>query len=139
MTSDKVKNAIIAVIAADITTLEVVDAQRFTETELACIAVGITKSEKFNASLAKVESIEIEIKLRAHAGDADEMSRDEVETLTDTLQSILQGSSFVADVNAEMDGVCVDYFQCGGGFPSWDENTLECTFECECYAQRATG
>lgn len=137
MTSDKVKNAIIAVIAADITTVEVVDAQRFAESELACIAVAITQANKHSLALANVESLMIEIKMRAHAGD--DLTRAQVETLTDDVEAVLRGASFVADVNAEMDGVCVDYFQCGGGVPTWDENTLECTFECECYAQRATG
>ena len=137
MTSDKVKNAIIEVITDEILGITIVDAQQFDGSELNCIPVATGDSRNHSLALKKGESLIFQVKFRAHAGD--DLTRAEIEAITDDIQDVLQGDTFVADVNAEMDGVCVDYFQCGGGVPTWDEKTLECTFECECYAQRATG
>ncbi len=135
MTSDKLKTAIINYLSGELS-LPVVDGESFTEIELPLVAVKITASQKFGLALSPVEQITVEVVYRAHSGDDD---RDAALQFAETVSAALSNpSTLKTAINAVMeDGVIVDYLQFSNGAPSWDESTLECIFEGECYAQRA--
>ena len=136
MTSDYIKNALIAYLSGQVN-IPVVDSESTDESELPCVAVKITQSQRMSLALSKVESIGIEVTYREHQGDDD---REGMEDYSSVINAILiEPGAIKTAINAAIeDGVVVDFLQFSGGSPSWDEATFQCTFEGECYAQRGT-
>jgi hypothetical protein len=70
----------------------------------------------------------VEIKLRAHSGDA--LTVDEINDITNDLETLL-ATGFATLINAELDGILIDYFAQNGGVPQWEGDSLECAFDCD--------
>lgn len=138
MISDKIRKALIQYLQDELSIdIPVVDGEAFDEIALPCVVVKIQSSEKLNPALYMVDRIEISVSTRSHLGDG---TRDAVEELTDEIQDLLNNpNTLKTAINAVIaDGVCVDFIQFTGGVPDWDEQTLICEFQGECYAQKGT-
>jgi hypothetical protein len=127
MTTQEIKQAIIGIINSEITDIPTVDAEQLSEVELPFIGVTMT-TERISNALPKAYRGTVEIKLRAHSGDA--LTVDEINDITNDLETLL-ASGFAASINAELDGIHIDYFAQNGGVPQWEGDSLECAFDCD--------
>jgi hypothetical protein len=127
MTTQEIKQAIIGIINSEITDIPTVDAEQLSEVELPFIGVTMT-TERISNALPKAYRGTVEIKLRAHSGDA--LTVDEINDITNDLETLL-ASGFAALINAELDGIHIDYFAQNGGVPQWEGDSLECAFDCD--------
>ena len=133
MTTQNIKQAIVSIIGANLTDINVVDAEQFTEVELPFIGVTMT-AERFSNALPKAFRGTVEIKLRAHSGDS--LTVDQINDLTNDLESLLL-NNFAQLINAQLSGAYVDYFATNGGVPQWESDSLECSFDCDVVFQTA--
>ena len=127
MTNQQIKQAIIDIISLEITDIPTVDAEQFSEVELPFIGVTMT-SERISNSLPKAYRGTVEIKLRAHSGDT--LTVDQINDITNDLETLL-ANGFATLINAELDGILIDYFAQNGGIPQWESDSLECSFDCD--------
>jgi hypothetical protein len=127
MTTQEIKSAIISLIGARITLIPCVDAEQFAAVDLPFIGVTMT-SERISNTLAKAFRGTVEIKLRAHSGD--DLTVDAINDLTNNLETIL-GADFASLINAQLDGIHIDYFAPNGGIPQWEGDSLDCSFDCD--------
>jgi hypothetical protein len=127
MTTQEIKQAIIGIINSEITDIPTVDAEQLSEVELPFIGVTMT-TERISNALPKAYRGTVEIKLRAHSGDA--LTVDEINDITNDLETLL-ASGFAALINAELDVIHIDYFAQNGGVPQWEGDSLECAFDCD--------
>lgn len=127
MTTQTIKTAIVNILNSQITAIPTVDAQQFSEIELPFIGVTMT-SERISFTLTKAYRGTVEIKLRAHSGDT--LTVDQINDITNELETIL-ASNFKTLMNAELNGIFIDYFANNGGIPQWENDSLECSFDCD--------
>lgn len=127
MTTQQIKQAIIDIISAEITDIPTVDAEQFSEVELPFIGVTMS-TERISNALPKAYRGTVEIKLRAHSGDT--LTVDQINDITNDLETLL-ATGFAALINAELDGIYIDYFAQNGGVPQWESDSLECAFDCD--------
>jgi hypothetical protein len=127
MTTQTIKTAIVNILNSQITAIPSVDAQQFEEIELPFIGVTMT-SERISFTLTKAYRGTVEIKLRAHSGDT--LTVDQINDITNDLETIL-ASNFITLMNAELNGIVIDYFANNGGIPQWENDSLECSFDCD--------
>jgi len=127
MTTQDIKTAIVSLIGAEIPLIPTVDAEQFSAVDLPFIGVTMT-SERISHTLAKAYRGTVEIKLRAHSGD--DLSVTALNEITNDLEGYLN-ADFVTVLNAELDGIHVDYFAPNGGIPQWESDSLECSFDCD--------
>jgi hypothetical protein len=127
MTTQQIKEAIIAIIGANITDIPTVDAEQFAEVELPFIGVTMT-TERISNALPKAYRGTVEIKLRAHSGDT--LTVDQINDITNDLETLL-ATGFATEINDELDGIFIDYFAKNGGVPQWESDSLECSFDCD--------
>jgi hypothetical protein len=127
MTTQQIKEAIIAIIGANITDIPTVDAEQFAEVELPFIGVTMT-TERISNALPKAYRGTVEIKLRAHSGDT--LTVDQINDITNDLETLL-ATGFATEINDELDGIFIDYFAQNGGVPQWENDSLECSFDCD--------
>jgi len=127
MTTQDIKEAIVGILNTEITDIPTVDAEQLSEVELPFIGVTMT-SERISNALAKAYRGTVEIKLRAHSGD--DLTVDAINDITNDLETLL-ASGFATLINAELDGIHIDYFATNGGVPQWESDTLECAFDCD--------
>jgi len=127
MTTQQIKSAIVSIIGGEITTIPTVDAEQLSEVELPFIGVTMT-TERISNALPKAYRGTVEIKLRAHSGD--DLTVDAINDITNDLETLL-ASGFAALINAELDGIHIDYFATNGGVPQWESDSLECAFDCD--------
>jgi hypothetical protein len=127
MTTQTIKTAIVNIFNSQITAIPTVDAQQFSEIDLPFIGVTMT-SERISFGLTKAYRGTVEIKLRAHSGDT--LTVDQINDITNDLETIL-ASNFITLMNAELNGIVIDYFANNGGIPQWENDSLECSFDCD--------
>jgi hypothetical protein len=127
MTTQTIKTAIVNILNSQITAIPTVDAQQFSEIELPFIGVTMT-SERISNALPKAYRGTVEIKLRAHSGDT--LTVDQINDITNELETILAGN-FIILMNAELNGIVIEYFANNGGIPQWENDSLECSFDCD--------
>jgi hypothetical protein len=127
MTTQTIKTAIVNILNSQITAIPTVDAQQFSEIELPFIGVTMT-SERISFTLTKAYRGTVEIKLRAHSGDT--LTVDQINDITNELETIL-AANFKTLMNAELNGIVIDYFANNGGIPQWENDSLECSFDCD--------
>jgi hypothetical protein len=127
MTTQTIKTAIVNILNSQITAIPTVDAQQFSEIELPFIGVTMT-SERISFGLTKAYRGTVEIKLRAHSGDT--LTVDQINDITNDLETIL-ASNFITLMNAELNAIVIDYFANNGGIPQWENDSLECSFDCD--------
>jgi hypothetical protein len=127
MTTQEIKESVVAIINAADIGISAVDAEQFAEVELPSIGVTMT-TERISNALPKAYRGVITINLRAHSGDA--LTVEEINAITNELESLL-ASDFAASMNAELDGIHIDYFAQNGGIPRWEGDALECAFDCD--------
>lgn len=127
MTTQTIKTAIVNILNSQITAIPTVDAQQFSEIDLPFIGVTMT-SERISFGLTKAYRGTVEIKLRAHSGDT--LTVDQINDITNDLETIL-ASNFITLMNAELNGIVIDYFANNGGIPQWESDSLECSFDCD--------
>ena len=127
MTTQTIKTAIVNILNSQITAIPTVDAQQFSEIELPFIGVTMT-SERISFTLTKAYRGTVEIKLRAHSGDT--LTIDQINDITNELETIL-AANFKTLMNAELNGIFIDYFANNGGIPQWENDSLECSFDCD--------
>jgi hypothetical protein len=127
MTTQTIKTAIVNILNSQISAIPTVDAQQFEEIELPFIGVTMT-SERISFTLTKAYRGTVEIKLRAHSGDT--LTVDQINDITNELETIL-ASNFKTLMNAELNGIFIDYFANNGGIPQWENDSLECSFDCD--------
>jgi len=127
MTTQTIKTAIVNILNSQITAIPTVDAQQFEEIELPFIGVTMT-SERISFTLTKAYRGTVEIKLRAHSGDT--LTVDQINDITNELETIL-ATNFKTLMNAELNGILIDYFANNGGIPQWENDSLECSFDCD--------
>jgi hypothetical protein len=134
MTSDKVKSAIISYLGGNLS-IPVVDAESMNEIELPCVAVKISEVSRFSLALSAVESITLQIVYREHEGDT---SRSSIETQSDAISALLVDPETLKHAlnTVIANGAHIDMIHFSGGSPAWDEATLECSWDGDCYAQR---
>jgi hypothetical protein len=102
----------------------VYDGTQRAEFDLPCLAVEITSSQKHSDALHWIKRAGIEITLRSHPGDDDDIKawQKQIETLLecpDTMQDLLN------------EGIRVDYWQYEGAEASFDDVIHETKFSCE--------
>jgi len=127
MTTQTIKTAIVNILNLQITAIPTVDAQQFEEIELPFIGVTMS-SERISFTLTKAYRGTVEIKLRAHSGDT--LTVDQINDITNELETIL-AANFKTLMNAELNGIFIDYFANNGGIPQWENDSLECSFDCD--------
>jgi hypothetical protein len=127
MTTQTIKTAIVNILNSQITAIPTVDAQQFSEIDLPFIGVTMT-SERISFGLTKAYRGTVEIKLRAHSGDT--LTVDQINDITNDLETIL-AANFITFMNAELNGIVIDYFANNGGIPQWENDSLECSFDCD--------
>jgi hypothetical protein len=127
MTTQTIKTAIVNILNSQITAIPTVDAQQFSEIDLPFIGVTMT-SERISFGLTKAYRGTVEIKLRAHSGDT--LTVDQINDITNDLETIL-AANFITLMNAELNGIVIDYFANNGGIPQWENDSLECSFDCD--------
>jgi len=127
MTTQQIKEAIVSIIGANITDIPTVDAEQFAEVELPFIGVTMT-TERISNALPKAYRGTVEIKLRAHSGDT--LTVDQINDITNDLETLL-ATGFATEINDELDGIFIDYFAQNGGVPQWENDSLECSFDCD--------
>jgi hypothetical protein len=127
MTTQTIKTAIVNILNSQITAIPSVDAQQFSEIDLPFIGVTMT-SERISFGLTKAYRGTVEIKLRAHSGDT--LTVDQINDITNDLETIL-AANFITLMNAELNGIVIDYFANNGGIPQWENDSLECSFDCD--------
>ena len=127
MTTQTIKTAIVNIFNSQITAIPTVDAQQFSEIELPFIGVTMS-SERISNALPKSYRGTVEIKLRAHSGDT--LTVDQINDITNDLETIL-AANFITLMNAELNGIVIDYFANNGGIPQWENDSLECSFDCD--------
>jgi hypothetical protein len=127
MTTQTIKTAIVNILNSQITAIPTVDAQQFSEIDLPFIGVTMT-SERISFGLTKAYRGTVEIKLRAHSGDT--LTVDQINDITNDLETIL-ASNFITLMNAELNAIVIDYFANNGGIPQWENDSLECSFDCD--------
>lgn len=127
MTTQTIKTAIVNILNSQISAITTVDAEQFTEIELPFIGVTMT-SERISFGLTKAYRGTVEIKLRAHSGDT--LTVDQINDITNELETIL-ANNFKGSMNTELNGIWIDYFANNGGIPQWENDSLECSFDCD--------
>lgn len=127
MTTQTIITGIVSILNARITAIPAVDAHQFSEIELPFIGVTMS-SERISFGVMKAYRGTVEIKLRAHSGDT--LTVDQINDITNELETIL-ASDFKNAINAELNGIYIDYFANNGGIPQWENDSLECSFDCD--------
>ena len=127
MTTQTIKTAIVNILNSQISAIPTVDAEQFAEIELPFIGVTIS-SERISFTLTKAYRGTVGIKLRAHSGDT--LTVDQINDITNELETIL-ANNFKGLMNTELNGIWIDYFANNGGIPQWENDSLECSFDCD--------
>ena len=127
MTTQTIITGIVSILNARISGIPAVDAQQFSEIELPFIGVTMN-SERISFGLTKAYRGTVEIKLRAHSGDT--LTVDQINDITNELETIL-AADFKNAINTELNGIYIDYFANNGGIPQWENDSLECSFDCD--------
>ena len=112
--------------------IAVVDARTRAEIALPTLAVGVTASKAFNESLHMVDRLEVEIILRAHAGEDDDATD---ESWCDQIESKLNDISVIlAALN--VGALKVYDWTYNGSTQEWSDSVLETRFEAEAICAR---
>jgi len=133
MTTQKLINNLVTYLTANKPdeSVSVVNATQRAEIELPTLAVSIESAEPHSVALVNVLRCQVQVTLRAHAGDED---GNDPESWQDQIETILNDPSFIkANCNDE---IRIDFWNYGGAESTWDEVTLECKFSAECLVTR---
>lgn len=137
MTTDKLTNALVAILeagkpSADIT---VADARTLDGIELPTIAVDIAEPERHSLAIPGVMKCPVSIVLRAHSGD--DATRANLTTWADAIERLINNPSDIRDgiTNSGL-GIQCDFFKLDGGATRWEETTFEASFSAEAWVVR---
>jgi hypothetical protein len=128
MKTQLLKERIVDILNAEITEIESYDAEQFGFVELPNISVKMQSCDRMTKAMTKAFTSQVEITLRAHSGDS--LSVDQINGVTNEIEALLS-DNFKDQINAGINNLCVDYFAHNGGIPEWEDNTLQCRFDCE--------
>lgn len=139
MTTDKLTNALIAIIDAikPDASITVVDARGLDDIDLPTIAVDVGDPERHSLAIPGVMKCSVEITLRAHSGD--DADRATLKTWADAIERAINGPEVTRDAitNSGL-GLKCDYFQVDGGSTRWEETTFEAAFTAEAWVVRTS-
>jgi hypothetical protein len=127
MNTQNIKERIVDLLNSQIIEIPTVDAEQFSEVDLPFIGVTMN-TERVSNALPKAYRGTVEVKLRAHSGDA--LTVSQINAITNELEAILT-DDFGSSINDGLSNIFVDYFATNGGIPQWESNSLECSFDCD--------
>jgi hypothetical protein len=130
-TSQRIKIAVIAALNTyrPSDQIAVVDAKQRAEIDIPVLAVDITSAEAHSEALQHVERLGVQVILRCHAGDDDD-----IDGWIDQIETLLTDVSLMKALAT--DTVKVYSWVYGGSTQDWDESMLEVTFSAECLVAR---
>jgi len=111
--------------------IAVSDANARAEIAPPVIAVDVSGVEAHSIVLAHVQRCQLEITLRAHAGDESEA---EIDSWIDQIESALNDPTSLKNLCA--DRIKIDHWLYQGSEQEWDESMLEVKFSVECLCVR---
>lgn len=126
MTTDRLKKGLIEYLGENKPTEDflVYDAQGREVFDLPSLAVEIPTVERYSIALPGVQRARVEVTLRCHAGDADDM-----DVWQDRIESLLNDPSAIRLVLDE--GIRLDLWDYEGGSSSWQDSVVETKFTAE--------
>lgn len=128
MKTQLLKERIVDILNTEITAIASVDAEQLSAVVLPSISVKIASCERISKAMGKAFAAQVEITLRAHSGDT--LTVEQINEVTNDIEALLN-DDFKGVINADIEDLCVDYFAHNGGVPEWEDNTLQCRFDCE--------
>jgi hypothetical protein len=131
MTTDRLKKAIVEYLRENKPSDDflVYDAQGRETFSLPSLAVNIPSVERYSLALPGVQRAQVEVVLRCHAGDGDEM-----DLWQDQIESLLNDPSAIRMLLDE--GIRLDLWDYAGGSVSWEESVVETRFTAEAIVSR---
>ena len=133
MTSERLENNLV-VYLTDVSPsdqISIVNDTQRAESELPCLSVGVTSSERYAVALPGLLKVGVDITLRCHAGD--EVDSD-VASWQDQIETILNDPSTIKSTCN--DGILIQFWDFQGATMSWDESIMETVYKAECLVMR---